>query len=279
MLKIEDTDIKMWDTLVHSSAKCTIKNDVFSCLRQEETLFNSEIFKYNDLGVVACREPRFGEHYLNIAVYDDSFERAWPLVTLSQKMDIYIRRLGKDTFLIWTNTQEQTSDIKQCSFCRLHDTEKIDNTTIDYNALLGLEIIEKENILIEYSNVLGGVGGVAKKLVTTLALFNKYGKLIKVFYEFYEKDAKTYSHKFKEDKMQLIITIKNGKESSKAMINLSKILTAVAKGEPVPDDPMQKTPKSAQKKSSAPSPQMTEEHEHRARASDLADQPQPKNPE
>ena len=214
----------MWESSVNCSAKCTIKNNVLSCLRSEETLFNSDIYNYDDMYVVVCNEPRFGENYLNIAIYDDTKETAWPLVTIPRKLDTFIRRLGPGDFLVWTNSkyEEHAKDIKQCSFCHLHDNEKVDNITVDYHNLLALHILKDNFVLIEYMQVLGGTGGVEKKTVTTLTLYNKAGKALKILYEFYEGEYKTYSFELDEPMTTVTIKEKGGKPVSFKIKDLIK---------------------------------------------------------
>ena len=225
MLLIEDTEVKMWESIVNTSAKCTIKNDVFSCLRNEETLFNSEIYKYEDVSVVACREPRFGELYLNIAVYNDTFERAWPLITVPCKLDTAIIRLCRDNFLVWTNSQmpEHTFDMKQCSFCRLNENEKVDNITIDFHALHNMQLLNGSRVLIEYSQHLGGMAGIEKKTITSLVLLDRNGKILKVFYEAYSDGKSSFTYKLVKEKMQLTIREQDAKNVKTTTFNLAGI--------------------------------------------------------
>ena len=233
MLLVEGQELNMWESSVNSSSRCTIKNNVFSCLRSEETLYNSDIHNYDDLCLVVCNEPRFGENYYNIAVYNDSHEKAWPLITIPRSLDVNVRRLAKDAFVVWSNSEkeEHKSTIKQCTFCKITPEEKVMNVTIDFNVLHNIEILgEKNYVFAKYSQVLGGHGGVAPRTVTMFALYDCYGKMIKVFYEFYCDDKEHFEHKMNLQEQALMIrTInpKNGKKIKSNVFSLEDILGGV----------------------------------------------------
>jgi hypothetical protein len=228
MLHIEDTEINMWESTVNTSAKCTIKNDVFSCLRSEEMLYNSDVYNYEDIKVVACNEPRFGEYYLNIAAYSEDMQVAWPLVTVPRKLDTRIRRLARDSFLIWTNSNkpELSNYMKQATFCRTQDNEKVNNITIDYNVLHAMHVFGNNFVLLECVQTLGGYGTEPKD-ITTLTLYNRYGKAIKIIYEYYAGFEDSFKFNFNPEKMSLTVEVTNkkGKTRSEA-VNLTALCDA-----------------------------------------------------
>lgn len=208
MLKIEDTEIKTWDKLLKSTSECIIKKNVFQCQHNEETLFNSDIYKYNDVNVLVNRENRFGDLYYNIVVCCEDTGKAWPLATLSTRLDISLKRFNKNLFFLWSDSKDPELDkyTKQCSFFALHSNEKIDNVTVDFNWLKEMVFLPYNYVLIACSQVLGGTGGVDKKIINSLVLYEPTGKLVKTFYEYYEGDEKTFTYEILANTLEINIS-------------------------------------------------------------------------
>lgn len=223
MLKVEDTEIKTWEKHVESKAECNIKGSVFSCLRTDVISFHSDIYKYEDLKLVVNRESRFGEQYYNLVLYDESSDKGWSLTTVQAKMQINVRRLGKNNFVLWTDFNDDV-DIKQCSFFTIHDNERTDNITVDYNRLKSIRFLPGNNVLIAFSQRVGGTGGIELKNINTLALYESGGKMLKTFYEFADNDEEIFSFIFYEDSNSLTILegSKKGKNTApkKTVFNL-----------------------------------------------------------
>jgi len=215
VLRIEDTEIKTWEKHVESKAECTIKGGVFSCLRTDVVSFHSDIYKYEDLKIVVNRESRFGEHYYNLALYDDKSDKGWSLTTVQAKMEISVRRLGQSHFVLWTDYKDDI-DIKQCSFFTLHDNERTDNITVDYNRLKSIRFLPGDRVLIAFSQRVGGTGGIELRNINTLALYESGGKLVKTFYEFADNDEEIFSFIFYEDSNSLTVLEGNKKGRSTA---------------------------------------------------------------
>lgn len=205
MLKIEDTEVKFWDKHEGQIVECGIKNGVFSCTRNERTVFNSEIYKYNDYNLVINREPRFSEYYFNIAIYNEKDDKAWPLITVPAKFDIYVRRLEANLFIVWTDMPGSIIDIKQCNFCTIHENEKQDNVEVDYHVLHGIHFMPDNNVLLSTSQIFGG-HGIEESIVTSLVLYDPSGKLLKSLYEFSSNDKVHYNYEIDAEKKELIIS-------------------------------------------------------------------------
>jgi hypothetical protein len=224
MIKIEDTEVKTWDKHESVIVECGIKGNVFSCLRNEKTVFNSEIFKYEDLNVVVNREPRFDEFYYSVAIYNESQDKAWPLITIPTRFITSIKRLGKNLFVVWTDMPGSVSDIKQCTFCTIHDAEKQDYITIDFNILHSINFLPENHVLLCFSQILGGQH-VEQKVITTLALHEASGKLVKTLYEFDVGDPKTYDFELAAQTQDLIIREKvKDKVKGETQISIGDLL-------------------------------------------------------
>ena len=224
MIKIEGNEVKTWDKHQSVLVECSIgKNGVFTSLRNEKTIFNSEIYKYEDLNVVVAREPRFDEFYFNVAIYDLKNDKAWPLITIPAKLTTNIRRLDKNLFVVWTDLPGSVTDIKQCTFCTIHDTEKQDYITIDFNILHSINFLPGNHVLLCFSQILGGQH-VEQKIITTLALHEPSGRLVKTLYEFDVNDAKTYDFTLDEEAQELVILEKaKDKIKGETKVNFSEL--------------------------------------------------------
>ena len=204
MIKIEETEVKTWDKHESVIVECGIKGGVFSALRNEKTVFNSEIYKYDDLNLVVNREPRFDEFYYSVAIYSEESDKAWPLITIPTKFLTSVKRLGKNLFVVWTDMPGSVTDIKQCTFCTIHDAEKQDYITIDFNILHSINFLTGNHVLLCFSQILGGQH-VEQKVITTLALHEPNGRLVKTLYEFDVNDPKTYDFELDMQTQEVII--------------------------------------------------------------------------
>jgi len=225
MLRVEETEVKTWDKSDGVIVDCSIKNGVFSCVRNETTVFNSEIYKYDDVNIVVNREPRFGEYYYNIALYNQKEDKAWPLISLPTRFQNNLKRLGEKHFIIWNDSPGSVADVKQCTFCTIHDNEKQDHITIDFHILHGIHFLPNNHVLISFSQVFGG-GSVEQSVITSLSLYGPSGKLIKTLYEFNVKDEVTFEYEV--DLEQLTLTIKGmskGEEQDKMVIKFTSLFT------------------------------------------------------
>ena len=223
MIKIEDTEVKTWDKNESVMMECSIKGTVFSALRNEKTIFNSEIFKYEDLNVVVSREPRFDEFYYSVAIYSEAKEKAWPLITIPTKFSTFVKRLDKNLFIVWTDMPGSVTDIKQCTFCTIHDTEKQDYITIDFNVLHNIHFLPGNFVLLCFSQILGGQH-VEQKVITTLALHEPSGKLVKTLYEFDVNDNKTFDFNLDMEAQELIILEKvKGNVRGETKVNFAEL--------------------------------------------------------
>lgn len=224
MLKIEDTEIKTWDKHESQILECGIKNGVFSSVRNETTVFNSELFKYDDLSVVVNRESRYSEYYYNIAVVNTAHDKAWPLITVPTKLENYVKRLSENNFIIWNDKPGSVSDIKQCTFCTIHENEKQDHITVDFHILHSIEFLPQNKILISFSQILGGVH-VEQSVITTLAMYEPSGKLVKTIYEFNVDDKVTYDYKHDVANEKIIVRELVGGKAKNERIYDSDTLT------------------------------------------------------
>jgi len=223
MIKVEDTEVKTWDKHESVIMECGIKGGVFSCLRNEKTVFNSEIYKYEDLNVVINREPRFDEFYYSVAVYSLEHDKAWPIITIPTKFDTFVRRLDKHLFIVWTDMPGSVTDIKQCTFCTVHENERTDYITIDFNILHGINFLPGNHVLLCFSQILGGQH-VEQKVITTLALHEPSGRLVKTLYEFDVGDSKTYDFSLDMAAQELVILEKvNGRIKGETKINFAEL--------------------------------------------------------
>lgn len=210
VLKIEDKEIKMWHKTENTLVECGIKNNVFVSVLNEQVTFSSEIYRYSDLSIVVNREPRFREFYYAIAIYNESEDQAWPLLTLPAEYDTNIKRFGDSSFVIWTQ--------KQCSFCKLYNKEKQDNVTVDFDVLKDIRILPGDYILLSTSQILGESIHTKKRTVTTLAVYEPSGRLNRTIFEFYDDEGKTYDYELDMAQGRIIVVDKSKNEKGEVKV-------------------------------------------------------------
>jgi hypothetical protein len=113
--------------------------------------------------------------------------------------------------------------MKQCTFYRLHDNEKIDNITIDFHTLNDIVFLPCNYVLLSTSQILGGTGSVKETTVNTLALYSPAGRMMKTFYEFYTGDKPAYKHKLDTKAMTLEIIEGKGKSEKSEKFNIAEL--------------------------------------------------------
>ena len=206
-LFVEDTEILITEKVEVEDGAVEIRNQFYSMELIEKTFFKSSIYSYEDLSVLTSKIKRYGESYFKIVLFSDTESIAWQLVVLSSALDIKVKRLEKDVFIIIGESKKSTV-MSQMTFCKIKQSGKVDEVTLNFTKLNNLTYITGKTILLEYEEF----DEMSNSSLHVLSLYNYEGKLRKNFYEFMDTDETKFSHVFENEKIT-VITNEAGKES------------------------------------------------------------------
>ncbi|MCL2539891.1 MAG: hypothetical protein FWE53_00445 [Firmicutes bacterium] len=198
---VEDTEIEIKEkTEVEETGHKTV-GAYYSMQTVTRTDFKSTIFSYEDISVLISRLDRFGEKYYKILLFSDNESKAWQLITLSAKLNIKIRRISNEMFLVLGESQEENL-LSQLSFCKLRPNAKtkVDEITINFNRLHNLHFVGENSIVVSFDEK----DEATNKFVHVLSMYNYEGKLLNTFYEYSETDKVKYDYKITDNKIKII---------------------------------------------------------------------------
>ena len=201
---VEDTEIKMTE-------KTTVENDVHkfkgcSYIKEitEKTTYKSTLYSYDDISVLVNKIKRFNENYYKVVLFNDKLCRAWQLSDISAKLNIKLKRLKENVFLVIGDSSSK-SVVSQLSFANLTEKGKVNEIIINFTKLNDIHFINDDKIIVNYADVHGD------KTIHVLAMYNYDGKFLKTFFEFGDNDEIKYTYKIKNGEPE-IKKIAGGKE-------------------------------------------------------------------
>lgn len=147
----------------------------------------SDIYSYLDFNVLFAMENLFDEFYIKIILFNDEKKVGYNLISLSNNLDISVKRVSPKNFLILGINKDQETQ-GQASFCNLQPDGSVNEVTINFNYINQYKVIEQKYFLLNYVEILGGkneadvVGG-EKKFISTIAVYRQDGTILKVLFE------------------------------------------------------------------------------------------------
>lgn len=158
----------------------------------EDTQLNrkyiSDIYAYLDFNVLFAMENLFDEFYVKIILFNDEKKVGYNLISLSQNLDISVKRVSPRNFLILGINRDQTTQ-GQASFCTLQTDGAVNEVTINFNYINQYKVIEKKYFLLNFIEVFDNstedkfLKDKVKSYVNTIAVYREDGSILKVLFE------------------------------------------------------------------------------------------------
>ena len=147
----------------------------------------SDIYAYLDFNVLFAMENLFDEYYIKIILFNDEKKVGYNLISLSNNLDISIKRVSPKNFLVLGINKDQETQ-GQASFCNLQPDGSVNEVTINFNYINQYKVIEQKYFLLNYVEVLGeknenDEAKLEKKYINTIAIYRQDGTILKILYE------------------------------------------------------------------------------------------------
>ena len=196
---VEDTEIEIKEKTTVDTNGHQISGKYYTMRTVSTVDFKSTIFSYEDVSVLISKIERFGEAYYKIVLFNDTESKAWQLIVLSAKLDIKIRRLSQNMFIVIGESEEE-SLLSQVSFCKLKPSTKVEEITLNFTRLINLHFLGENSIVLDYSEK----DSINNEMLHVLSMYNYEGKLLKNFYEYTDSDETKYSYELENDKIKIV---------------------------------------------------------------------------
>jgi len=147
----------------------------------------SDIYAYLDFNVLFAMENLFDEYYIKVILFNDEKKVGYNLISLSNNLDISIKRVSPKNFLVLGVNKDQETQ-GQASFCNLQPDGSVNEITINFNYINQYKVIEQKYFLLNYVEIFGekiddDETKLNKKYVNTIAIYRQDGTILKVIYE------------------------------------------------------------------------------------------------
>ena len=147
----------------------------------------ADIYSYLDFNVLFAMENLFDEFYIKIILFNDEKKVGYNLISLSNNLDISVKRVSPKNFLVLGINKDQETQ-GQASFCNLQPDGSVNEVTINFNYINQYKVIEQKYFLLNYVEVLGEKDAaddlqLNKKFISTIAVYRQDGTILKVLFE------------------------------------------------------------------------------------------------
>ncbi len=147
----------------------------------------ADIYSYLDFNVLFAMENLFDEFYIKIILFNDEKKVGYNLISLSNNLDISVKRVSPKNFLVLGINKDQETQ-GQASFCNLQPDGSVNEVTINFNFINQYKVIEQKYFLLNYVEVLGEKDSgdelkLNKKYISTIAVYRQDGTILKVLFE------------------------------------------------------------------------------------------------
>ena len=147
----------------------------------------SDIYSYLDFNVLFAMENLFDEFYIKIILFNDEKKVGYNLISLSNNLDISVKRVSPKNFLVLGINKDQETQ-GQASFCNLQPDGSVNEVTINFNYINQYKVIEQKYFLLNYVEILGEKDisdelKLNKKYISTIAVYRQDGTILKVLFE------------------------------------------------------------------------------------------------
>jgi len=149
----------------------------------------SDIYAYFDFNALFAMENLFDEFYIKIILFNDEKKVGYNLISLSNNLDISVKRVSPKNFLILGINKDQETQ-GQASFCTLQSDGSVNEVTINFNYINQYKVIEQKFFMLNFIEVLSNdikedkFGNEStKKYINTIAIYREDGSILKVVFE------------------------------------------------------------------------------------------------
>ena len=149
----------------------------------------SDIYAYLDFNVLFAMENLFDQFYIKIILFNDEKKVGYNLISLSNNLDISIKRVSPENFIVLGVNKDQEMQ-GQASFCSLKGDGTVGEVTINFNYINQYKVIEKKYFLLNFIEVVevdefDDEGNAKKKkhYINTIGLYNADGTIVGILFE------------------------------------------------------------------------------------------------
>ena len=147
----------------------------------------ADIYSYLDFNVLFAMENLFDEYYIKIILFNDEKKVGYNLISLSENLDISVKRVSPKNFLVLGINKDQETQ-GQASFCNLQPDGSVNEVTINFNYINQYKVIEQKYFLLNYVEILGEKDAsedlkLNKKYISTIAVYRQDGSILKILFE------------------------------------------------------------------------------------------------
>ena len=147
----------------------------------------SDIYQYLDFNVLFAMENLFDEYYIKIILFNDEKQLGYNLVSLSNNLDISVKRVSPKNFLILGINKDQETQ-GQASFCSLQGDGSVNEVTVNFNYINQYKVIEQKYFLLNFIEVLktpsdDDIGTENKFYFNTIAIYRDDGSILTILVE------------------------------------------------------------------------------------------------
>lgn len=180
---IENTEIITTEKKQLIDEEHIIKKNNYVYTSVTKTEFKSSIFLYGEYEkILISKILRFDKEYYKIVLFNEKIEKAWNLIELSAELEIKIRRLSAEQFIIIGNSKHNGNVTPQVTFCKLKPSTRTEKITINFTKLNDIHFLKNGKIAICYDDADEG------KIDHLLALYSIEGALQKTLFEYPENN-------------------------------------------------------------------------------------------
>ena len=147
----------------------------------------SDIYQYLDFNVLFAMENLFDEYYIKIILFNDEKQIGYNLVSLSNNLDISVKRVSPKNFLILGINKDQETQ-GQASFCSLQNDGSVNEVTYNFNYINQYKVIEHKYFLLNFIETLKipsdhDIGKEDKFYFNTIGIYRDEGSILSILVE------------------------------------------------------------------------------------------------
>lgn len=147
----------------------------------------SDIYQYLDFNVLFAMENLFDEYYIKIILFNDDKQIGYNLVSLSNNLDISVKRVSPKNFLVLGINKDQETQ-GQASFCSLQNDGSVNEVTYNFNYINQYKVIEHKYFLLNFIETIkipsdDDIGKEEKYYFNTIGIYRDDGSILTILVE------------------------------------------------------------------------------------------------